>query len=152
LADIAIVEGSATRSGTLHAVTRGLKQTSETIDAGSHTRVVYNDGTASTNRDGSSSSLSVELAASALSLRIPIVFLESVLEDPESALKYIGSERIDGRRADHIQVWKHFNDDPDLQPTTPLTLKDIWIDCASQLPLQISYKRFYARGATYAIP
>jgi hypothetical protein len=81
----------------------------------------------------------------------PLALLANALNNPDTAYKYLGLENLNNASAHHIQFWNSFASIPKLQKISGLSVRDIWIDSSSGLPLKISYLRHEASGNAPAI-
>jgi hypothetical protein len=150
---ITIVEGSTTQNGSIQILTLGTGQTSETLTLPSGQRaIVYSNGDAKETNGTQSSIPPLELSVTDQCPDFPLPVLLAALSNSDAAFRYIGAESLNGSAAQHIQLWNSFSSNPRLQQLAPFSLKDIWFDSRSSLPLKISYTRRAGGGAVPAIP
>ena len=76
----------------------------------------------------------------------PLALLANALNNPDTAYKYVGLENLNNASAHHVQFWNSFASVPKLQRISGLSVRDIWIDSSSGLPLKISYLRHEGGG------
>lgn len=94
---VQITAGATTSQGAIQILTRGTAQTSVQVQsAGENWTVVYSQGEASKSDQNASTALSLEAASTSESLYFPLPFLSGILQNPDSALQYVGSEAIGG--------------------------------------------------------
>jgi hypothetical protein len=139
--NITTVAGSLTENGTITILTRGTDQTSEQIQTSTSFTRIYSRGHASTVTDGSASRLPMEVAVSGGCGYFPLPLIADAIANPDDSLAYLGLEPINGASAYHLQFWHAFAAIPELQPLSPLSLRDVWIDANSSLPLKLSLTR-----------
>jgi hypothetical protein len=150
---VTIIEGSTTQSGTIQILTLGTSQTAETLTLPSGQRaVVYSNGDAKETNGTQSSIPPLELSVTDQCPDFPLPLLLAALNNPDAAFRYVGAESLDGTAAQHIQLWNSFSSNPRLQQLAQFSLKDIWFESTSSLPLKISYTRRAGGGAVPAIP
>ena len=151
--NITVVEGSTTESGSISIQTFGTGDTAETIDLPHGRRaVVYSYGDATEVNGTQSTHPPVELIVVDQCADFPLPLLSAILANPEEASHYLGEETLNGRSVEHIQVWNSFASKPRLQKLASFSLRDIWVDSTSHLPVRISYSRRAGEGAVPAIP
>jgi len=68
------------------------------------------------------------------------------------AFLYVGPETLNGASVQHIQVWNTFASKPHLQQLAAFSVKDIWFDTSSGLPVKIAYSRRAGGGSVPGIP
>jgi hypothetical protein len=147
-----IVEGETARDGTIRVVTRGRLESNDIIDAGRHQEQLFLTGRAIETDAGSVRQLNKERTASALSAYFPLILIRSLLDDPDTGYEYVGAETEDGRACDHVRTWNTFASQRGLAGLTPVTIKDFWIDAATNLPVRIGFKRWDAQGSIWGVP
>jgi hypothetical protein len=147
---VTIVEGATTQSGTIQILTLGTSATSEILNLPDEQRAItYSDGGAKETKGTTTLNPPMELALSDQCPDFPLPFLQSALSNPDTSIRYVGLETLDGHGAHHLQVWNSFASKPRLQNLSSFSLKDIWIDATSNLPLKVSYSR---RGGGQGAP
>jgi hypothetical protein len=57
---------------------------------------------------------------------------------------------MNGSSSHHLQFWKSFTSEPELQSLAQVSVRDVWVDANSLLPLKISYQSRDAQGAAPA--
>lgn len=150
---VTIVEGSTTQSGTVQILTLGTGQTSETLSLPDGTRsVVYSNGSAQETVGSQSAVAPLEISATDQCPDFPLPLLLSALNNSDFGFRYIGQETLNGTAAQHIQVWNSFASNTPLQKLAPFSVRDIWLDSSSSLPLKISHTRRAGSGAVPSIP
>lgn len=146
---VQITAGATTSQGAIQILTRGTAQTSVQVQsAGENWTVVYSQGEASKSDQNASTALSLEAASTSESLYFPLPFLSGILQNPDSALQYVGSEAIGGVSVQHVRTWNTFQSSPLWQFLTPFTVTDIWLDASTSLPRRISFVHRDGGGAT----
>jgi outer membrane lipoprotein-sorting protein len=148
---ITTVAGSLTENGTVTILTRGTDQTSEQIQTPHGSTVVYSQGQSSTVVGSTPTSLPMERAVTSQSPYFPLALLVGALNNPDTAYKYVGLETLVVALAYHVQIWNSFASTPKLQAMAKFSVKDIWIDAKSGLPIKVSYTRRDASGASPGI-
>jgi hypothetical protein len=144
--------GAATDTGTVVVMTRGNDQTSEQMQTGSATvTLVYSQGTAAQVQGETVTPIPMESAVTSQSADFPLPLLVGMLNDPDSAYAYIGLETLNGANAHHIQLWTTFASVPSLTAIATFSVRDIWLDVASGLPLRISYEDHLGQGASSSV-
>jgi hypothetical protein len=151
---ITVVEGSTTQSGTIQILTLGTGQTSETLNLPEGQRtVVYANGNAKeSNRLVESINPPLETIVTDQCPDFPLPLLLSALSDADTAFRYVGAETLDGTAVQHIQIWNSFASKPRLQGIAPFSVKDIWVDSTSFVPLKLAYTRHLGGGSLPAFP
>jgi hypothetical protein len=150
---VSIVAGSETSTGTIQIQTLGTNQTSvqvQTEDA--NWTVIYSQGLASQTVGGIATGLSLEAASTSQCVYFPLPYLAGILQNPDVALQYIGSETLNGASAQHIRATDTFQSNPSFQYLSSFTVTDVWLDSASGLPRRISFTYRDGGGATPKIP
>jgi hypothetical protein len=148
---VVITAGSQTLNGTIQVLTRGTSQSAETITTSEGTvELVYSNGLAAeTNESGTKQAYSLELSSSAQSALFPLPILSAILSSTDSVIQYVGLEQVGGSQCQHIRTWNTFASQPGLQTLAPFTIRDIWIDATTNLPVQLAYS---TRDGTGAVP
>lgn len=83
--------------------------------------------------------------------QFPLVLFSAILNDPDTSMQYLGLKNVNGESLYHVKTWDSFASNPDLQPLSSFSTRDIWIDATSNLPQRISYIRRAAQGAVPGI-
>jgi hypothetical protein len=148
---ITTVAGSLTENGTIIILTRGTNQTSEQIQTPHGSTVIYSQGQASYGTGSTPVPLPMERAVTAQCPDFPLALLAGALNSPDTAYKYVGLETLDVASAHHVQIWNSFASTPKLQAIAKFSIKDVWIDAKSGLPIKVSYTRRDAGGASPGI-
>ncbi|MGH9699848.1 MAG: hypothetical protein ACRD52_10360 [Candidatus Acidiferrales bacterium] len=149
---IETVAGGQPSQGTIRILTKGLTETLVQITMPDGTRsTVYGNGQASETVSDSVKALPLELAVTSQAPEFPLPFVAALLNDPDMSFRYVGIENSNGTSLQHIQAWKSFKSQPNLQFLCAFSMRDIWIDAASSLPQRISYIRRLARGAVAGV-
>ena len=150
---VTVVEGSTIQSGSIQILTLGASQTSETLTLRDGQRtVIYSNGDAKEITGSESANPPLELIVSEQCPDFPLPLLLSALNNPDDAFRYIGQETLNGSSVQHVQFWNSFASKPRLQKLAPFSLKDIWFDASSSLPLKLSYSRRAGGGLIPSIP
>ena len=150
---VTVVEGSSTESGSILILTRGSTQTAETLTLPSGQRsVIYSSGQAKETYASESTNPPLESGVTDQCPDFPLPLLLATLSSPDAALRYIGAETLNGTAVQHIQLWNSFASKPRLQKLAPFSLRDIWFDSASALPLKVAYTRRAGAGAVPVFP
>jgi len=145
---VVLEAGGRIDEGTIRVVTRGLDQSLEEITAPDvRWTVIFSGLNATETKGDSSESLPLELAVTSQSAIFPVVVIAAALSNPDAAFEYLGVESLQGVPAHHLRLWSTFNSNPTLRHLAELTVKEIWIDSASGLPLKLAYERREALGA-----
>jgi hypothetical protein len=148
---ITTVAGSLTENGTITILTRGTNQTSEQIQTPHGSTVIYSQGQASYGAGATPPQLPMERAVTAQCPDFPMALLAGALNNPDTAYKYVGLETLDVASAHHVQIWNSFASILKLQRLANFSLRDIWIDAKSGIPIKVSYTRRDAAGASPGI-
>jgi hypothetical protein len=148
---ITTVAGSLKEEGTIVILTRGTDETSEQIETTHGSTVIYSKGRASATIGSVNTLLPMERAVTSQCPDFPLPFLAGALNNPDTAYKYVGLETLNGATVQHVQFWNSFTSIPKLQPLAHFSVKDVWIDAGSGLPLKVSYVRHDAGGSTPGI-
>jgi hypothetical protein len=148
---ITTVAGSLTENGTITILTRGMDQTSEQIQTPHGSTIVYSQGQASTVSGSTPTTLPMERAVTSECAFFPLVLLADALNNADTGSKYVGLEPLNGASAHHIQFWNSFTSTPKLQVVANFSVRDLWIDAGSGLPIKVSYTRRDTGGASPGI-
>lgn len=148
---VVITAGSQTLDGTIKVLTRGMSQSAEAVTTSEGTvEVIYSMGLAAEiNESGTKKPYSLELSSSAQSALFPLPILSAILSSTDSVVQYVGLEQVGGSQCQHIRTWSTFASQPDLQSLAPFTIRNIWIDSTTHLPVQLAYTM---RDGTGAVP
>jgi hypothetical protein len=150
---VTVVEGSTTQTGSIQILTLGASQTSETLILRDGQRsVVYSNGDAKEIAGSESANPPLELIVSDQCPDFPLPLLLSALNNPDEAFLSVGQETLNGASVQHIQVWNSFASKPRLQKLATFSLKNIWFDASSGLPIKLAYSRRAGGGTIPAIP
>jgi len=144
---ITTVAGSLTESGTITILTRGTNQTSEQIETPHGSTVVYSQGQASSVAAATPTNFTMERSVTSQSPYFPLALFVGALNNADTAYKYIGVETLNGASVQHIQIWNSFASTPPLQSIAQYSMRDIWIDSQSGLPVKVFYTRRDAGGS-----
>lgn len=145
------VVGPRQEQGTIRILTRGTSQTYEELNLPSGTRAqVYSHGAASVNAGSTPQKLEGQFAISGQAVDFPLPFISGALSNTNQSFRYVGAETLDGVSVEHVRTWDSFGSKPNGQRLSALTVKDIWINAATNMPVSISYDRHAAGtfGAT----
>lgn len=149
---IATQAGSLAEQGTVLIQTRGTNQTAVQVQTPHGRTTVYSQGLGSFVTSLAVSPISTELALSSQSAEFPLPLLAAALNNPDTAFKYVGLESINGSSTHHIQFWNSYASVTGSQLLVEFTVKDIWIDAASYLPVRVSYTQRARGGSEPRIP
>jgi hypothetical protein len=150
---ITYVAGSLSETGTIQILTRGTGQTLEQIVTPHVNRtIVYSQFQASVTNGDTTKTLPLEAVATIQGVDFPLPFLIGAYNNPDIAIQYVGSETLNGVSVQHLRLWNTLNSQPDIQNLSSLTTRDIWLDGASSLPVQIAYGCWANTYANVTIP
>jgi hypothetical protein len=150
---VRLVEGSDDGSGRIRIATRGLDQSIDEITTSQEHRVeAFKQGLGTHKRGEETTEASLEWACSAQSLAFPIQFLVGSLKNPDMAFEYVGEGTLEGAPAVHVRVWNTYASQEKLRHLVEFTVKDVWLDAKTGLPVQILFERRAAGGAEPRIP
>jgi hypothetical protein len=150
---VTLVAGSETDQGGIRLLTRGTSQTSVQVQTPLNSwGVTYSQGQGSRTDGATSTALSLEAASTSQCAYFPLPYLAGVLQNPDTALQYIGGETLAGTAVQHVRVWNTFQSSPYLQFLAGFTVTDIWEDSTSGLPRRISFVHRDGGGAAPKIP
>ncbi len=151
---VVTTEGSTRRNGTVRIRTRGQNQTSEDFQFGSDSlEVTYSKGRALSRTSAGTRKLNVPNTLASQSAIFPAPLLASMISNPDVTIENLGIETLDGSQAYHLVLTDSFRSLPDSQDFSPSTRREIWVDTASGLITQISWRRYNGIGpADYSIP
>lgn len=150
---VTIVEGSTTQSGTIQVLTLGTDRTSETLNLASGTRtVIYSNGDAKEITGTQAADPPLETIVTDQCPDFPLPLLLGALNKADVSFVYVGAETLNGTAVQHVRFWNSFASKPRHQKLAPFSLRDIWLDASSGLPLKVAYLRRAGGGATPAIP
>jgi len=144
---ITTIAGSLTENGTITIMTRGSDQTFEQIQTPHGSTIVYSQGQASRLENSSPVALPMERAVTSQCELFPLPLLVGALNSPDVAYKYVGLETLNGATVHHIQLWNSFASIAPLQSIAAFSVRDVWIDSNSSLPVKIFYARRDAGGS-----
>jgi hypothetical protein len=139
---VTIVAGGAADEGTIRIRTRGTGQTLEELQTpvGTRTNVFSNDE-ASETFAGTATPLPMQRVETSRSVYFPLPYLAALLGNPDEALKYFGTENLNGTAALHVQASNSYSSNPTIQFLGEFTTTDLWFDAQTALPLQLAYVR-----------
>lgn len=145
------VSGSTSDTGSIQIMTRGYSQTVEKMTAGGiTTSVIYSQGySAQKNASGVNRS-SLERSLSSDSAMFPLITIAAA-QDPSSGAQFVGNETLNGIAAYHLRIWRNISDQ-NFNGLSAFAIKDIWINAASGLPLEIAFDTRDADGSAPRIP
>lgn len=150
---LTLVEGSTNETGTITIQTHGTGETAETITLPDGQRVViYNNGDAKEVNGTNSVIPTLQLIVVDQCADFPLPLLSAFVGNPDEAFRYVGQETLDGVPVQHIQVWNSFASKPRMQKLAPFSVREIWLDAGSYLPVKVAYSRRVGGGAYPAIP
>jgi hypothetical protein len=140
------VAGSSEDSGTIEILTRGTDQTAEKITNASGTvQTVYSRGYAAQRDQNGVARFTLEKSLASNSVVFPLAVIAPAVLDPNSTVQFVATESINGKAANHIRIGPN-TPDQNFSGIISLGTKDVWVDTASGLPLQITYQILDAEG------
>lgn len=150
---IQVVAGSSSQAGTIQISTLGSTSTSETTSVPSDQKtILYSSWDAKETTNGQAVNPPLETILTDQSADFPLPFLSSFLANADVAMRYIGQETVDGISTQHIQMWNTFaSQRPTLQKLSAYSIRDVWFDSTSGLPVKIAYDRRHGGGAVPVI-
>jgi hypothetical protein len=144
---ITTTSGSATDSGTFILLTRGTDQSSEQIQTSSvATTLVYSRGITAQIQGNTITAVPNESGVTAQSADFPLPLLLGMVSDTSAAFKYVGLETLNGISVYHVRLWRNYSATPTLTALSNFSVRDIWFDASSGLPLRISYNNHLGQG------
>lgn len=144
---LTVVAGSLAETGSIQILTRGTKQSLEQVTTPTATRsVVFSQGQANEQIGTVVRPLYLERAASSESALFPLVLVADALNNPDAAIQYVGAETLNGVSVIHIRTWNTYTSQPDWQGIAEFTMKDMWFDSKSALPVKLSYMQCETGG------
>jgi len=150
---LTIVEGSTNETGTIAIQTHGTAETAETITLPDEQRVViYNNGEAKEVNGSNSVIPTLQLIVVDQCPDFPLPLLSAFINNPDESIRYVGQETLQGASVQHIEVWNTFASKPRIQKLAPFSVREIWLDATSYLPVKVAYSRRAGGGAYPAIP
>jgi hypothetical protein len=148
---VSVVEGSTTQSGSIQILTRGTSQTAETITLPDGQRaVVYSNGDAKETKGSQSSNPPLQLILTDQCADFPLPTIQSALNNSDETFQYVGAETLEGASVQHVRLWNSFASKPRLQKLAAFSVRDIWLDATSGVPLKLAYSRRAGGGAVPA--
>lgn len=149
---VTITAGSLTTQGAVTIWTKGTAQTSIQFQMPDSTwSVIYSQGQASRTDGTTSTPLSLEAASTSQCVYFPLPYLAGVLQSPDTAYQYVGSETLGGASVQHVRVWNTFQSNPSWQLLANFTMTDIWFDSLTGLPRRISFVHREGSGSVPGI-
>ena len=150
---VVLVAGSLTETGTVRILIRGVDQSAALVQTQDRSRQdTYSRGLASLKEGSSTKALSLELATSSQWPGFPLILIAAALNNPDIAFQYVGLETLDGLGVHHVRFWNTYASNLRLKHLTDFSVKDLWIDAASGLPVKLSFERRAAGGSEPRIP
>lgn len=144
---VTIVAGTETDQGTIRILTRGTNETLEQIATSQPERAqVFSQGQASETVGTTAMPLPLERSATAQCRDFPLPFLLALLNNPDEALTFVGSEQL-GVTALHIQATNTYASQKRLQSLAEFSTTDLWIDAKTLLPLKVAHVQRDGGGA-----
>lgn len=145
------VSGSTSDTGSIQILTRGYSQTAERLTVGgTTTSVVYSQGYSGQKNGSSTARFSLEKSLSSDSAMFPLITIAAA-QDPTSGAQFVGNETVNGAAAYHLRIWRNLAD-KNFSGLSAFAIKDIWIDAASGLPLEVAFDMRDGDGSTPHIP
>lgn len=145
------VSGSTSDTGSIQVMTRGYSQTVEKVtSAGTTTSVIYSQGFSGQKDASGITRFSLERSLSSDSAMFPLITIAAA-QDPTSGAQFVGNEIVNGVTAYHLRIWRNISDQ-NFTGLSAFAIKDIWINAASGLPLEIAFDMRDADGSAPHIP
>lgn len=150
---VEIIAGSSFEKGTVRILTRGRDQSVEQIQTPEGLRAeVFSRGLGSEKQGAVGVERSLEWAATSRSFVFPLPLIADDLNSVDTAYQYLGLETLNGLAVHHVRTWRAFASKPKLKHLEEFTVRDLWLDTASGLPLKFACVRRAARGAEPGFP
>lgn len=144
---VTVVEGSRSQTGTVQIQTLGTGQTAETLTLPDGTRqVLYSNGAAKEVYGSRSTTVPLQAVLTDQCPDFPLPLLLSALANADEGFRYIGAESLKGVAVQHLEFWNSFASKPHLQDLAPFSLRELWVDSASGLPVKLGYSRRASGG------
>jgi hypothetical protein len=145
------VAGSSEDTGTIEILTRSYDQTSEkTTNSGGANQVAYSRGYASQKDQNGVTRYTLEKSLASNSVAFPVLVIAPAVLDPNSTAQFVATESLNGNMANHIRICPS-TPDQNFSDIISMGTKDVWVDAASGLPVQIAYQVIDSEGVP-AIP
>ncbi|MCI0627887.1 MAG: outer membrane lipoprotein-sorting protein [Acidobacteria bacterium] len=145
---IELVEGSKKETGTIRLKARGPDQLSEEVmTSDSQRSVVLSKGRGLEKAGEKQSRVSLQLSLSSEATSLPVISLSAALTNPDTAFEYLGVENLGGINTHHIGYWNTYASNPNRAILAEFSIKDVWIDSSTLLPVRLAYDRRAAGGA-----
>lgn len=145
---VEIVAGSKSEQGRVRILARGLDQVAEELDTEDGRRVlIHSKGAAALRQGYDLKKLPVEEALSTQAVAAPSVVIAAALMNPGTNYEYIAEENLGGVPAHRIRFWNSFATRENLRRLAEFTVRDIWIDASSGLPVKLAFEQRAGGGA-----
>ena len=137
---VTAIAGSDEEQGTVRILTRGSTQSLEEIVLpNSDQTTVYCNFMAAQSNGASQQSLNGGVAVTAQTAFFPLPLLVASENNPDVSFQYVALEQVNGAAAHHLRIWNTFTSRPYSQALTRYSVRDVWIDSTSSLPVKITY-------------
>ena len=145
------MSGSTSDTGSIQVLTRGYSQTAEKLTVGgTTTSVIYSQGYSVQKNASGISRFSLERSLSSDSAIFPLITIAAA-QDPSAGAQFVGKEIVSGVAAYHLRTWRNIPDQ-NFNGLSAFAIKDIWINAASGLPLEVAFDMRDADGSAPHIP
>lgn len=149
---VELTEGSAVDSGSITITSLGLSKTSERMAVrGDDRTAIFADGLADEKLNGNGRKMSFGEGLNSQSASLPILLIASTLADGDFAVKYLGTENLEGVEAHHLKFWNTFSSRKSFAPFAELTTRDLWIEVSTGLPIKLWYEQRAGWGTSARI-
>ena len=137
---VTVVAGSQEEQGTVRILTRGSSQSLEDVVLpNSDQTTVYCNFMAAQSDGTSQQPLNGGVAITAQTAFFPLPLLVGAENNPDISFQYVALESVNGAPAHHLRMWNTFTSRPFSQALSKYSVRDIWIDAASSLPVKFTY-------------
>lgn len=140
--------GSLTTTGTVSILTRGTEQSREDITWSDCTDSnIYSSLASVRVTCGNSVALSMEETVTNQDAYSPASLLAHFANESDSSIQIIGTEVVNGINTTHLQISESFSTDTSLQAIAQYSVRDLWIDNTTALPVQLQYVQWTGQGS-----
>jgi hypothetical protein len=150
---VVISAGENQQSGSVRILTKGITHCGEEYKTGNlDVKEIYADGIGVQWQTSAPKEMGAQWAFSAQTAIYPAFILASILNNADSAFEYVGVESIGTGKAHHVRAWNTFASHSKMKGLAEFTIKEIWIDSSSLLPVKVAFERRDSAGASPRIP
>jgi hypothetical protein len=140
--------GSLSTTGNIRILTRGTEQTSDDIQWPNCTDSnVYSSQRSVRVACGNSSALSMEEAATNQGAYSPMMLIAHFLNESDSAIQLVRLEVVSGKNTAHLRLSETYSSSAVLQRVAPFSVRDLWLDTSTALPVQLQYVQSTGQGS-----